>query len=413
MDCQLHPVTEAGERFVKLTEDHMAELAAGADLHDRQGTFPAEHFESMRSSGVLAACVPEEFGGLGVESLHDLTVGMNRLGRADASTAICAQMHIAAGWQFTRALRDAIARGDEQAVAIQTFLGMLGEGSLVLTVANTERGTSHGFPLTDAVRAPGGWVLNGRKIFATNSPVASMFVVGSRVRDEAGHRTALAFVPRETTGLEVVETWDAMGMRASGSHDVVLTDCFVPEPMVFDAGPWGVLDEFWITFYTAGNIGLLGVFLGLAEAARDAAVGMATSRRKAPTNRTLAEGSSVQHAVAQMEVGIAASRALVARTCLALDSYFSKHLASEADHADLTVLMKEFICTKQFVNRTAIEVVDHALTISGGAGYLSSNSLSRLYRDVRAGPFMQPYSPNESLDYIGKVALGLTPALDR
>ena len=73
---------------------------------------------------------------------------------------------------------------------------------------------------------------------------------------------------------------------------------------------------------------------------------------------------------------------------------------------ELKELAKDVQCSKWFVTRKAIDIVDKAMTVSGGSGYLSSSALSRLYRDVRAGPFMQPFSPNEAFDFIGKVTLG-------
>jgi alkylation response protein AidB-like acyl-CoA dehydrogenase len=110
-----------------------------------------------------------------------------------------------------------------------------------------------------------------------------------------------------------------------------------------------------------------------------------------------------------MEIDLAASRAMLARSCVQIDELYAQGLPPTADAHQVH---KEFQCAKTFVNRKAIDVVDRALTVSGGAGYLSASPLSRLYRDVRAGPFMQPYSPIEAYQYIGKVALGLEPTLE-
>jgi alkylation response protein AidB-like acyl-CoA dehydrogenase len=179
-----------------------------------------------------------------------------------------------------------------------------------------------------------------------------------------------------------------------------------------DLGVWGE----WSEPYLTGNLiiatGLAGVFLGIAEAARDLTIEAVKTRRKGPSARPLAERYPIQHLVAGMEIDLAASRAILARTALAVDTFFGRQPAEGIPLHELHQLMKDLQCAKWFVNRKAIDIVDRALTTSGGAGYLSGNPLSRLYRDVRAGPFMQPFSPNEAFEYIGKVTLGLDPKLD-
>jgi alkylation response protein AidB-like acyl-CoA dehydrogenase len=126
----------------------------------------------------------------------------------------------------------------------------------------------------------------------------------------------------------------------------------------------------------------------------------------------MAERFAIQHSVAEIEIDVAASRAMVDRTGSAMDAFFKAHPQGSLPMDELHELMKDFQCTKWFVTRKAIDIVDRALTLSGGAGYLTRHQLSRLYRDVRAGPFMQPFSPNEAFEYIGKVTLGIDPVIE-
>jgi alkylation response protein AidB-like acyl-CoA dehydrogenase len=414
MDFALQPHTTAGVRFIALAEQHAADFATRADQHDLEGSFPFENIAAMQRSGVMAACVPVEFGGLGVESMHDAILGINRLGRGDGSTAIATSMHLFSSWVLTRAWRAAMAAGETpQAEQAASVLRQIGVGQVVRCAPQSEPGTDMLHPLVEATKVEGGWHLNGRKIFGTLSPAASHMAIACRVRDSQGSfRRARTIVRRGSAGMDIQNNWDALGMRASGSHDIVFQDCFVPEAALRDDGPWGAWTEQALSGQLAFNMGLVGAFLGMAEAARELIVETVTRRRRGPRGRILAEHASIQHLIAEIEIDLAAARAMLARTATMADAFFSQYLVGTVPLDELHALMKDFQCTKWFVNRKAIEIVDRALTASGGAGYLSGNPLSRLYRDVRAGPFMQVFSPNEAFEYIGKVTLGLDPQLE-
>jgi alkylation response protein AidB-like acyl-CoA dehydrogenase len=413
VDFRMQPGTEAGQRFVGLAEVHAKEAAEHADRHDRDGTFPLEVFDAMKASGFLTATVPAEFGGFGMDSSYDLAVGLSRLGQGDGSTAIAANMHLVFGLIAARNLRRAKGRGDEQdQTAMEGYLTLLGSGAIGMANA-TEGGTDLLHPLVEATRVDGGWAINGRKIFGTLSPLADLFFVPIRARtNDGGWASGFAIVPRDTPGQQVRDNWDALGMRGSGSHDVVYENCVVPSEFVTIGEPWGEWFEDFLVIGTVGNIGLIGSFVGIAESAHGIAVDMARTRKKAPSGRKIGERSGIQHQVAESEADLATCRALIERVGRLLDHHVLERPPAEVALDELHELNQEFQCAKLVVNRKCIDVVDRSLTISGGAGYLSSNVLSRLYRDVRAGPFMQPLSPNEAYEYIGQIALGLPPRLE-
>jgi alkylation response protein AidB-like acyl-CoA dehydrogenase len=388
MDFALQPHTESGKRLVALAEQHISGFAARADHYDRNNSFPHENIQALQHSGVMAACVPEDCGGLGVTSVHDTALVINRLGRGDGATAIAVNMHIFSSWLMTRAWQAATLAGNAQvAERLAQSLHQIGTGQSVRSVLVSEAGTDLLRPFVEATKTDGGWLLNGRKIFGTLSPAAHILQVACRVREpQGGVRRFVASVPRESAGLDITNNWDALGMRGSGSHDVVLTDCFVPDDALIPTGVWGEWSERFLTNNIVFTTGLVSAFLGIAEAARDLIVTTVQTRRKG--DRFLAARSAIQQIIAEIEIDLAASRAMLGRTAMAVDGVFSQPPANRLPLDDLHALMKDLQCTKQFVTRKAIEIVDRALTASGGGGYLSQHPLSRLYRDVRAGPFM-------------------------
>lgn len=412
MDYGLEPRTEPGKQFVELAEKHAAEAAPRAAEHDRDGTFPTEAIDAMKESGFLKATLPASFGGIGLTSMRDLAIGISRLARADAGLAIAVNMHFTSSWVGTRLHRGAVEVGDEeQAATMATFMTLIGGGSILMANA-TEAGTDLSHPLTEIRQVDEGWSITGTKIFSTLSPVADMFLVTARERRDDGDIGGFSIVFRGMPGQTINDDWDALGMRSSGSGSIRYEDCVIPETLRLPGRAWGEDDDTALVVGSAGNLGLVASMMGIAEAAADHAIQLATTRKKGPDGRLIGERVGVQHAVAEMRASLATSRGVVDRAGTLLDEWLADRPVADVDYDRLHSLNAEFQTAKLVSNRAAIETVDKALQISGGAGYMTSSPLSRWYRDVRAGPFMQIYSPNEAYQYIGQVTLGLPPNVD-
>lgn len=411
---ELTPLTDPGRRFVALAEEHAADFATRAAGHDRDGSFPIENFEAMKKSGFLAAPAPEEFGGLGLFSYHDIGVGLSRLARGDASTAIAANMHLSSVWTMHRLLRVIRAGGTGPPQAIlEGLLKGIGAGQIVVAVPSTEAGTTLRYPKTEAVAGGGGYVLNGHKIFGTLSPVATLFFSFARLADgNGGYESVLCMLGSDTEGVEVKDNWDALGMRASGSGDVIYRDVRLGEGNIVRSGqPLGAMG-LQVGDPGTANHGLLSAFVGIAEAAADLVIEQAKTRRKSPSDKLMAERHWMQHLIGEMDIDLTICRGLLAYEGRAIDDMVERHPTGGLPEEEVLGMERLHQGVKHTINRRAIDVVDKALTASGGAGYMSKHPLARLYRDVRAGPFMQPYSPPEAIEFIGRVALGQDANVD-
>ena len=196
-------------------------------------------------------------------------------------------------------------------------------------------------------------------------------------------------------------------MRASGSHSVTFDRVRVGPNQLQDAFPFGRPDSAWLERYLTSGLAHASATLGIAEAAH------AIVTRSGPDRRVLrANDPRAVMTVADNAVDLAAMRATLAAAAEGVDRYRARvEHGDEIPVADLSETMTATQRAKAFVDRTAVNVVDRALELSGGAGYLDANPLSRAWRDVRAGAFMHPYGANRGYSIVGAVELGQEPKL--
>ena len=407
MDFELHARTESGRRLVALAEGLAADFAPRAAEHDRDGSYPHEDVATLRESGYLAAPVPQELGGMGVESVHDLLVASSRLSRGQPSVAIGANMHwiplVNMAHLWRAATIDSNAR---RADAYARSLELIVREGTVIASAISEPGQDITRPATRARRDGDGWTVSGRKIFCTMSPAASLLYAAVTFDDGGGERYGYAQIPAETPGVTIHDDWDALGMRASGSGSVSFDDVHLPAEALGGGFPVGRAEDYMVRNLVAGALHA-AASLGIAEAAHGVAVDGLAARiaaAGAPPPRT-------QILAAESAIELSAIRAVLQRAGALIDEHHLSGAAWADDGDGPAALFAEVQAAKTFVNEAAVRVVDRALALSGGAGYMAAHPLSRAYRDVRAGAFMHPLGANRAYELIGEVALGIEPAL--
>lgn len=402
MSYALSPLTPAGERVVAAARGLIEPFRARAEAADKANEICLENYKDMQRTGVAAAFVPEELGGMGLRSFHDWVLTIATLAKGDGSAAIAINMHLSQSRGVAARYRMA-KPGSEPHKRMAALLTAIAKGEALICSTATERGTDNLHPFTEATAADGGWRLNGEKNFVTMSPIASHLSMNVRLRDGDGEHIANVMLPIDTEGVQQQGDWDALGMRASGSQSVKFENCFVAQDVPRKVGPWGQWSVPMLVNRTLANVPLVGAFLGMAEAAQEFALA-ALAKSKGPAR------SGVHHAVAEMEILLAMSQSLMSRMGQRLDEF----MAATNGGADATMeesheLLKDYQSAKWVVNKNAIDIVNHAMDLAGGGGYLARNPLSRLYRDVRAGPFMQPLSRIDAREYMGRVMLGDYP----
>jgi alkylation response protein AidB-like acyl-CoA dehydrogenase len=404
MSLELTARTDPGAHLVALAEALATEIGPRAANHDREGSFPFDSFAAVKQSGYFAAPVPEQLGGLGVTSVHDLLVASSRLACGDAALTLGVNMHLVFVLNVARRWQIATAAGDERRVrAFGETLEEIARQGTVFASAGSEPRQDLTRPTTTAKRTETGWIVSGHKVFCTMAPAADVLYTAVTYTDDGGReRYGYAMVPRRTPGVVVHDDWDALGMRASGSHSVSFEDVRLPLSALRGGFPIGDAVEYMERNLAAGLFHAAAA-LGIGESAHaSVAAGLARRHELDPHAQMLA---------AESFVDLSACRAVFSRAAALIDEHHERNPTSRGTAEELTRLFAEAQSAKVFIGEAAVRIVDRALGLSGGAGYLNGSPLARAYRDVRAMPFMHPLGANRAYAFLGQLAAGREPSL--
>lgn len=350
------------------------QFASTAEDHDRSGAFPRQNFEALQAHGLIGLVAPAAHGGGGA-TLATARRAIAAVARGEPATALILTMtylqHQALARRESRwpthlrerVARDAVAHGALiNALRVEPALGSPARGGLPGTVAR---------------RTPEGWRIDGHKLYTTGIEGLSWLAVWART-DEAAPRTGVFLVPRDAPGIRVIASWDHLGLRASGSHEVVFEDVAIAADHAVDLrapADWapGAGSQTDIDAHAAQQawmVVLLGsLYDAVARAARDWLVDFLNRRAPGSLGAPLASLPRVQEQVGEIEALLRTNRVLLDDAAAAVDS-------GQAPPAADSGLLKHTVTTH------AIRVVELALQLSGNHGLTRQNPLERHYRDV-------------------------------
>ena len=251
-------------------------------------------------------------------------------------------------------------------------------------------------PATSAVRTDTGWRIDGHKSFCTMSPAATVLLTSVGFRgDDGGERYGYVEIPATAPGVTVNDDWDALGMRSSGSHSVTFDGVELTAGALRGGFPAGELAPYLERNLPSGLFHA-SASLGIAE----------TAFARTARPERIGDDARARMLVAESAIDLAAARAAIARSAMLIDDHHAANPADPGADDEIVALFAEGQAAKTFVNDAATRVVDRALALSGGAGYLNGSPLARAYRDVRAGAFMHPLGANRAYAFLGDEALG-------
>lgn len=334
------------------------EIAPHAHEWDETERTPREIITKLEELGLFGIRIPEAHGGAGCD-FPTYIVAIEEVARWSASLAITIAVHNSV------AVSPLLRYGnDEQKRRYLPHLATDLIGCFCLTEPGS--GSDAASLRTTATRDGDEYVLNGTKVYVTNGDIAGLFVIFAKTDPSAGHRGISAFLAdRSTPGLKLGTKEKKMGLRASGTMEVVLEDCRVPVANRLDEEGAGF--KIAMTSLDGGRIGVGAQACGVARAALEESLKYAREREQ--FGKRISEHQAIQHKLADMSTELEAAWCLVLRAAHLYER--GKRVTRESSQAKL------------FASEMVHRVASEAVQIHGGYGYIRDYAVERYFRDAR------------------------------
>ncbi|WP_286230657.1 acyl-CoA dehydrogenase family protein [Neobacillus mesonae] len=354
--------TESQRLWVDKLRKNKEEFHKRGVISDDLAIFPEENIHDLVKMGYPSITVPKAYGGEGLK-VYEMVLFQETLASIDSSTAL------SIGWNLG-VVGEIFEKKLWPEEKLQFFAKEVLNGALVnrsVSEAQTGSPTRGGRPGTYAVKKDGAWVLNGRKIFTTASPVLTYFLTSAWIEEK--QKVGFFLIHKDSPGLTIDETWDVISMRGTASHDLVLENVKVDESRLVELPelPSGGKINGWILHIPA-------CYLGVAKAARDYAVHFANHHSPNSLNGPISQLPNVQQLIGEIDLELINARHLIYSVASAYD-----------DESQRKHITNELGVVKHVVTNSAISIVDKAMRIVGAKSLQRSNPLQQYYRDVRAG----------------------------
>lgn len=376
-DTEVSRFRSAGRDPLEIAKTLIPELKKRAEDSDEQDAFVAENFALLKEVGLVEAGVPAEFGGGGA-NVEQLAEMLRTLAHGCSSTALAFSMHThqvaVPSWRWRH----------QQVAAVEPLLRRVASERIILLSSGGSDWISGS---GTAERVEGGYRIKARKVFTSAAPAGDILMSGALVDEGDGTSSVIHFViPMKAAEVKIEPTWRALGMRGTGSHDVVVDGLFVADAAIAFKRPAGRWHPVFQIIATVAFPLIYAVYLGVAERARDIAIDIAS--RKPKTSHAL-------DLAGRMETSLKAAQ-------LAHRFMVETAMRGEASAETVNAVMMG----RSLVADKAIEAVELSLELAGGTGFYRKAGLERCFRDIQGARF-HPLQRGPQAAYAGAMALGL------